>query len=95
MITKLEHNGIRGIVLEWFKSYLTNRKHFVNFNEVSSDVNQVTYGVPQGSVLGPILLLMYVNELPNSLMMLKAILFVDYATVYASFSSLSSSSRTY
>ena len=57
MIAKLCHYGIRGIALEWFKKYLTNRKQMVKFNNTISIKEKITCGVPQGSVLGPLLFL--------------------------------------
>ena len=57
LICKLAHYGIRGVTLEWFKSYLSNRKQFVLYNSVQSSEKPISCGVPQGSVLGPLFLL--------------------------------------
>ena len=57
LLTKMEHYGIRGTALEWFKSYLNNRKQYVYINGETSQLKDITCGVPQGSVLGPLLFL--------------------------------------
>ena len=61
LLAKLEHCDIRDMTNNWFKSYLFNRKQFVSINGHVSNQTSVKYGVPQGSVLDPLLLLIYVN----------------------------------
>ena len=65
LIGKLEHYGIRGLALELFKSYLSDRKQYVHLNNHKSQTRSISCGVPQGSVLGPLFFLIFINDLPN------------------------------
>ena len=82
LLTKLEHYGIRTNILAWFESYLKERKQFVFFNGKSSDILNISCGVPQGSVLVPLLFLIYINDLPNISSKLNFFLFADDTNLY-------------
>ena len=82
LLSKLSHYGIRGNCLNWFQSYLSNRKQFVTYNGVSSPVNRITCGVPQGSILGPLLFLLYINDLGNMCSSTTSILFADDTNIF-------------
>ena len=82
LLLKLEHYGIRGSMLKWFQSYLSDRKQYVSFNGQSSDMLDIKCGVPQGSVLGPLLFLLYINDLPNISKILDFYLFADDTNIY-------------
>ena len=77
LLYKLDHYGIRGIENSWFKSYLSNRKQFVSINGALSNETVVQHGVPQGSVLGPLLFLLYINDLNKALKYCNTLHFAD------------------
>ena len=79
LLTKLDNLGIRGVVNTWFRHYLTERKQYMEIHGVKSNLQQLTCGVPQGSILGPILFLLYINDIQNSTY-LKVLCFADDTT---------------
>ena len=62
LIAKLEHYGVDGIPLQLLQNYLTNRKQYVKLNEVNSTLLPINTGVPLGSILGPLLFIIYIND---------------------------------
>ena len=77
LLSKLEHYSIRGLANEWFISCLSNRKQYVSINGYDSNLADVKFGVPQGSVLGPLLFLIYINDLNQALKFCKVRHFAD------------------
>ncbi len=87
LLHKLTHYGLRGIVTKWFQSYLSNRQQFVEIENFKSSLGPIVCGVPQGSILGPLLYLLYVNDICNSTDT-KILSFADDTTLYVSNSNL-------
>merc|ERR1712055_973207 len=76
--------GFRGPIHRWIESYLTNRKQYVVIGSNSSEILDTKIGVPQGSTLGPLLFILYINDMSNSLSNLKVVHFADDSTLHLS-----------
>ena len=88
LLEKLKMYGVTGLEHDWFTSYLDNRKQFCRINGSSSDVKGINCGVPQGSCLGPLLFLIYINDLPFSLQKSHVSMYADDTTISLSSKSI-------
>ena len=84
LMGKLNHYGIRDKANSWFKSYLEDRQQFVLFNKTSSKKGYLKHGVPQGSILGPLLFLIYINDLASINSFFKYTMYADDCCIYVS-----------
>ena len=83
LIDKLQHYGIRGILLMWFESYLSKRTQYVEIDNFKSSPQTIMTGVPQGSVLEPLLFLIYMKDMPQASSLFKFILYADDTTLFS------------
>ena len=81
LLSKLEHYSVCGLANDWFQSHLTSRKQYVSINGYDSNLADVKFGVPQGSVLGPLLFLIYINDLNQALKFCKVHHFADHTNL--------------
>ena len=77
LIHKLQHYGVRGHSLTWFKNYLTTRSQRVQYGKELSSSLPIDFGIPQGSLLGPLQFVIYINDLPKCLMQSKISMYAD------------------
>ena len=82
LMSKLLHNGIRGVM--WFESYLSNRKQYVSINNCSSSISNITMCVPHASVLGPVIFILFINEMYRFSNQMRFVHFADDTAVFAS-----------
>ena len=82
VLDKLYAHGLRNNIYEWFKSYLANRSQYVMYNNSKSETKHITHRVPQGSILGPLLFILYINYFSRASDLLFSILFADDASVF-------------
>ena len=83
LLEKLKYYGIDTISLEWFQNYLHGRSQCVRVNNVTSDKKPCHIGIPQGSVLGPFLFLLYVNDFPEYAQNQTCIIFANDTIIYS------------
>ena len=84
LLKKLEYYGFRGIVHKWLTSYLSNRKQYVHVGNVNSNTRDMVCGVPQGSILGPKLFILYINDICSVSKIMKFVLFADDTNIFCS-----------
>ena len=82
LLSKLEHYGISGIVNDWFRSHLSLTPQIIKINGLLSDKQYIKCGVPQGSVLGPLLFLIYINDMPYAFKLLDIHLFAHGTSIF-------------
>ena len=82
LLRKHQCYGIRGIACDWFKSYLENRVQYVSYNTKDSDFMKIRCGVPQGSILGPLLFILYINDIVKLSTVLHPVTFADDISLF-------------
>ena len=82
ILQKFKHYGVMGTELRLLTDYLTNRKQYVVFNNHCSDITDIVNGVPQGSILGPLLFSIHINDLFRTSNKCKFIMYADDTTIY-------------
>ena len=82
LLEKIKYSGFWASVIKWFESYLSNRKLLVYIDHVFSEAGTLKYILPQGSILGPLLFLLYVNNLPQPLLDAGSYLYADDTCIF-------------
>ena len=90
LLDKLHYYGVRNTPLDLFKNYLTNRKQYVEIDSVKSKMGEIQTGVPQGSILGPLLFIIYINDIKTSTELFNVITYADDTTLMSTLGSFNS-----
>ena len=83
LLQKLNYYGIKSVELKLFQDHLQNRTQYVSYDKTNSDMYRISTGVPQGSILGPLLFIIYINDLCNASKLFKMIIYADDSTLYS------------
>ena len=94
LLAKLRYYGIHDTALLLLKSYLNNRKQYVEFEDTKSEILPITIGVPQGSILGPLLFIIYINDFSQASNTFKFIMYVDDTTLFSNLKSFGNNIQT-
>ena len=90
----MEYYGITNLELQWFRSYLSNRKQYVEFNNTQSATEIITTGVPERSILGSLLFLIYINYLPMASAIFSPIMYADDTTLLSTLDNFNGNQQT-
>ena len=82
LLRKLHFYGFHGKIYQWIKSYLSNRSQYIKLEETESSLQNIDFGVPQGSILGPLLFLIFINDMPNCSDLIFFCLFADDSNLF-------------
>ena len=94
LLAKLRYYGIHDTALLLLKSYLNNRKQYVEFEDTKSEILPITVGVPHGSILGPLLFIIYINAFSQASNIFKFIMYADDSTLFSNFKSIGNNIQT-
>ena len=89
----MKHYSVFGVEQKIFSSYLSDRVQYVEFLDSVSETQHISMGVPQGSILGPLLFLIYINDLPHAIDMFSIFMYADDTTLFCNFDNVCSENK--